>query len=117
MRSSCIIPCLLSRAYRHESPLLAPEKHLTFGYGAVNVTIRKDFPLQLGLPFGMIANDLFHRTQLHCLAGVGIFLVDQDDAGRDAGAVEQVGGQADDPLDIPLANEIAPDVGLGIAPE
>ncbi len=65
----------------------------------------------------MIANDLFHRTQLHCLAGVGIFLVDQDDAGRDAGAVEQVGGQADDPLDIPLANEIAPDIGLGVAPE
>ena len=32
-------------------------------------------------------------------AGVGILLVDNDDAGGDARAVEEVGGQADDALD------------------
>ena len=50
-------------------------------------------------------------------AGVGILLVYHDDAGRDAGAVKEIGGQADDGLDVALANEIAADVGLGIAPE
>ncbi len=49
------------------------------------------------------------------LAGVGVLLVDDDDAGGDAGAVEQVGGQADDALDVALADEIAADVGLGVA--
>ena len=51
------------------------------------------------------------------LAGVGVFLVDDDDAGGDAGAVEQVGGQADDALDVALADQVAADVGLGIAAE
>ena len=51
------------------------------------------------------------------LAGVGVLLVDDDDAGGDAGAVEQVGGQADDALDVALADEVAADVGLGIAAE
>ena len=37
------------------------------------------------------------------------------DAGGDAGAVEQVGGQADDALDVSLADQVAADVGLGIA--
>ena len=49
------------------------------------------------------------------LAGVGVLLVDDDDAGGDAGAVKQVGGQADDALDVALADEIAANVGLGIA--
>jgi hypothetical protein len=48
---------------------------------------------------------------------VGVFLVDDDDAGGDAGTVEEVGGQADDALDVALADEIAADVGLGVAPE
>ena len=51
------------------------------------------------------------------LAGVGVLLVDDDDAGGDAGAVEQIGGQADDALDVALADEVAADVGLGIAAE
>ena len=38
------------------------------------------------------------------LAGVGVLLVDDDDAGGDAGAIEQVGRQADDALDVSLAD-------------
>ena len=37
------------------------------------------------------------------LAGRGVFLVQHDDAGGDAGAVEQVGRQADDALDVARA--------------
>ena len=51
------------------------------------------------------------------LAGVGVLLVDDDDAGGDAGAVKEVGGQADDALDVALADQVAADVGLGIATE
>ena len=51
------------------------------------------------------------------LAGVGVLLVDDDDAGGDAGAVKEVGGQADDALDVSLADERAADVGLGVAAE
>jgi hypothetical protein len=53
----------------------------------------------------------------NALAGVGVLLIKDDDAGGDAGAVEQVGGHADDALDIAPADEISADVGLGIAPE
>src|SRR3989338_2358636 len=49
------------------------------------------------------------------LAGRRVLLVDDHDAGGDAGAVEEVGGQADDALDVPLAHKSATDVGLGIA--
>lgn len=51
------------------------------------------------------------------LAGMGVFLVDHDDAGGNAGAVEQVCGQADQLGDIALADQIAADVGLGVTPE
>ena len=51
------------------------------------------------------------------LAGLRVLLVDDDDAGRDAGAVKEVRGQADDALDVALADELAADVGLGIATE
>ena len=34
------------------------------------------------------------------LAGGGVLLVEHDDAGRDAGAVKEVGGQADDALEV-----------------
>ena len=50
-------------------------------------------------------------------AGVSVLLVDDDDAGGDAGAIEEVGGQADDALDVSLADKSAADVGLGVAPE
>ena len=48
---------------------------------------------------------------------MGVLLIDDDDAGGDAGAVEQVRGQADDALDVALADKVAADVCLGIAPE
>jgi hypothetical protein len=51
------------------------------------------------------------------LAGVGALLVDDDDAGGDASAIEEVRGQADDALDVALADEIAPDIAFNIAPE
>ena len=51
------------------------------------------------------------------LAGLGVLLVDDDDAGGDAGAVEQVGRQADDALDVALADQVAADVRLGVAAE
>ena len=44
-------------------------------------------------------------------------LIHHDDAGRDAGAVKQVGRQADDAFDIALPDDVAADIGLGIAPE
>ena len=49
------------------------------------------------------------------LAGVGILLVDHDDAGGNASAIKQVGWQTDDALDVSLADQVAADVGLGIA--
>ena len=51
------------------------------------------------------------------LRAVGILLVDDNNAGGNAGAVKQVGGQADDAFDVALADEVAADVGLGIAAE
>ena len=45
------------------------------------------------------------------------FLVQHNDAGGNAGAVEQVRRQADDPLYVALAHQVLPDAGLGIAPE
>lgn len=46
-----------------------------------------------------------------------MLLVQHDDAGGDAGAVEQVRGQADDPLDDAALDQIAADDALGIAAE
>ena len=51
------------------------------------------------------------------LAGGGVFLVEHDDAGGDAGAVKQVGRQADDALDVAAADDVLADVGLGAAAE
>src|SRR5439155_8741816 len=42
-------------------------------------------------------------------ASVGVFLVDDNDAGGNAGAVEQVGGQADDTLDKPAPYQVLAD--------
>src|SRR5271157_2112041 len=43
------------------------------------------------------------------------FFIDNHDAGGDAGAIEEVGRQANDAFDIALAYEVAPDVRLGVA--
>lgn len=51
------------------------------------------------------------------LTGSSVFLVDNDNAGRNTGAIEQVRRQADDPLDLPLADQFPPDARLGIAPK
>ena len=51
------------------------------------------------------------------LRACGVLLVEHDDAGRDAGAVEQVGRQADDALDVAALDDVAADVGLGTAAE
>ena len=50
-------------------------------------------------------------------AGLGALLVDHHDAGRDAGAIEEVGGQAYDAFDVAFADQGAADVGLGVAAE
>ena len=46
-----------------------------------------------------------------------VLLVDDYDAGGDAGAVKEIGGQADNSLDVTLAHQRAADVGLGVAAE
>ncbi len=51
------------------------------------------------------------------LAGGGVFLVEHQDAGGDAGAVKEVGRQADDALEVAGADELLADDGLGIAAE
>ena len=51
------------------------------------------------------------------LAGGGVFLIEDEDAGGDAGAVEEVGREADDALEVAGADELLTDDGLGIAPE
>jgi len=50
-------------------------------------------------------------------AGGGMLLVEHQDAGRDAGAIEQVGRQADDALDVAAADDILADGCLGVAAE
>ena len=48
-------------------------------------------------------------------ASVSLLLVDDQDAGWDAGAVEQVGGQADEALEQAAPDELAADSGLLVA--
>jgi len=50
-------------------------------------------------------------------AGCGVFLVEHEDAGGNAGAVEQIRRQADDGLDDAALDEIAANDALGIAAE
>src|SRR5690606_36004470 len=49
--------------------------------------------------------------------GVGILLVNNHDTGRNAGTQEEVRGQADDALDVALADQVATDIGLGMPSE
>ena len=65
---------------------------------------------------------VLHKTRAgidheDALAGVGILLVDDHDAGGDDGAEEEVRGQADDAFDVALADEVLANVGLGMATE
>ena len=53
----------------------------------------------------------------HALAGGGVLLVEHHDAGGDAGAVEQVGGQADDALEDAGADELSADDAFRAAAE
>lgn len=53
----------------------------------------------------------------NALAGGGVLLIEDEDAGGNAGAVEEVGGQADDALEDSGADEVSPNDGLGIASE
>ena len=48
-------------------------------------------------------------------AGGGVFLVEHEDAGWDAGAVKEIGRQADDGLEIAGADQLLANDGLGIA--
>ena len=50
-------------------------------------------------------------------AFVRVLLVDGDDAGRDARAVEEVGRQADDALDVSAPDDSLADGRLRVAPE
>ena len=51
------------------------------------------------------------------LRACGVLLVEHDDAGGNAGAVEEVRRQADDALDVAAPDDLAADVGLGAAAE
>ena len=50
-------------------------------------------------------------------AARGALLVQHQDAGGDAGAVEEVGRQSDDALDVALPDDALADRRLGAAPE
>src|SRR5688572_13682198 len=51
----------------------------------------------------------------NALPSSGVFFVNYDDAGGNACAIKQICRQADDALDVALANQGAPDVAFGIA--
>ena len=53
----------------------------------------------------------------NAFAAFGIFFVKHNDAGWNASAVEQIGGQADDPFYITPADYVFPDLSLGVATE
>jgi len=48
---------------------------------------------------------------------LGVFLVDDNDASGNAGAVKQVDKQTDDAFDVAFSNQVLADVGLGVATE
>ena len=50
----------------------------------------------------------------NAFAVVGVFLVQDNDTGRNARSVEQVGWQADDTFDIAAADDVGADFGLSI---
>lgn len=68
----------------------------------------------LGPVFHKAAAGVHHED---AFARLCLGLVDDDDARRNARAIEQVGRQANDGLDIAVANETAANVGLCIATE
>ncbi|MCY1423317.1 hypothetical protein D9M71_390260 [compost metagenome] len=64
----------------------------------------------LDIAFGSVDHE-------HALTGGGVLLVQYQDAGRDAGTVEEVGRQADDALEDAGSHQLLPDDRLGVAPE
>ena len=68
----------------------------------------------LGAVFHVAAAGVHHEDAFACMR---VFFVDDDDAGRDAGAIEQIGRQADDAFDVTVADQVLANVGLGIATE
>src|SRR6266516_224721 len=78
------------------------------------------------LVYVLVAQTVLVAILYKALAGIyhedacatrGVFLIDDDDTGGIAGAVEQVGGQTNDALDVPFADDVRADVGLGITTE
>ena len=53
----------------------------------------------------------------YALTGMGVLLVDNNQAGRDASAIEQVGGKTNDALDVALADQRAAYILLRITTE
>ncbi len=48
---------------------------------------------------------------------MGVLLIDDDDAGRYPGTVEEVRGETDDPFDESLPDQVPPDIALPVTPE
>jgi hypothetical protein len=68
----------------------------------------------LGTIFHVSCAGVYHED---AFAGMSIFFVDDDNAGRNTRAVEEVCRKSDDALDITHPDEFAADVGFGIAPK
>src|SRR5213593_3030593 len=95
VRTSCPTSSWPSRAGTHSSSRIRMRQHRLLG--------------QLEDSYRVLATD--HED---ALAAGGVLLVEHHDAGGNAGAVEEVGGQADDALEIPGADEPLADRGLRI---
>ena len=74
-----------------------------------------DVPLTQTVPVAVLNEVMAGIDHKDALTLNGISLIDDDNAGRDAGAIKQVGGQADDALDIALVNNGFADSRLRIA--
>ena len=76
-----------------------------------------DVPLTKAVLVAVLNEVMAGINHKDTLALGGISLIDDDNAGRDTGAIKQVGGQADDALDIALVNNSFADSRLRIATE
>ena len=76
-----------------------------------------DVPLTQAVLIAVLNEVVAGINHKDTLALGGISLIDDDNAGRDTGAIKQVGGQADDALDIALVDNGFTDGCLCIATE